>query len=131
MNRLILSVLVSAFALLGLIPGTNLLSARADELKSAGLWHETQSATAGAPSGGKKSQPLTVLEPETEDALAFTGIVVQDGQQVVLRDPVTKVVYQLDDALKAKRYVGKQVKIVGKLGMDTNTIHVSTIQVLR
>lgn len=57
-------------------------------------------------------------DDETQDALAFTGRIVEQNGQLVLNDPVTKLDYQLDDPSKAKLYVGKQVKIIGKLGMN-------------
>ena len=69
-------------------------------------------------------------EPQTQDALAFTGIISRMQNEVVLRDPVTKMVYKFDDPSKLKLYVGRQVKVVGKLGLNSNTIHVNSIQVL-
>jgi len=87
-------------------------------------------------SGEKSNQSFAPAEPQfpepqTQDTLTFTGVVVRDRAQVVLKDPVTRVVYQLDDASRAKPYLGKQVRIVGKLGMDTNTIHVSSVEIVR
>jgi hypothetical protein len=67
-------------------------------------------------------------DDETQDALTFTGRIVEHDGQLVLHDPVTKIDYQLDDPGKAKSYVGKQVKIVGKLGMKENTIHIESIE---
>ncbi|HLZ43803.1 MAG TPA: DUF5818 domain-containing protein [Candidatus Sulfotelmatobacter sp.] len=67
-------------------------------------------------------------EDQTQDALTFTGRIVQQNGQLLLRDPVTKVDYQLDDPSKATAYLGKQVKIVGKLGMKKNTIHIDRIE---
>lgn len=67
-------------------------------------------------------------DDETQDALTFTGRIVEHDGQLVLNDPVTKIDYQLDDPSKAKSYVGKQVKIVGKLGMKQNTIHIESIE---
>jgi hypothetical protein len=49
----------------------------------------------------------------------------------VLNDPVTKMDYQLDDQAKAKPYIGKQVKVTGKLEMNSNTIHVDSIEPLQ
>jgi hypothetical protein len=46
----------------------------------------------------------------------------------VLKDPMTKMSYQLDDQEKAARYVGKQVKVTGKLDMSSNTIQVESIE---
>jgi len=46
------------------------------------------------------------------------------------KDPVTKVSYKLSNATKAKQYVGKQVKVTGKLDMNTNTIQVDGVEPL-
>ena len=69
-----------------------------------------------------------INDDETQDALTFTGRIVEHDGQLVLHDPVTKIDYQLDGPGKAKSYVGKQVKVVGKLGMKENTIHIESIQ---
>jgi len=69
-------------------------------------------------------------DPQTQDALAFTGIISKAKDEIVLKDPVTKMVYRFDDPAKLEPYVGKQVKVVGKLGLNSNTIHVNSIQVI-
>jgi hypothetical protein len=67
-------------------------------------------------------------EATTRDAKTFTGRIVKEDGQIVLKDPVTKVTYKLDDAAKAKQYLGKQVKASGKLDMNTNTIHLDHLE---
>ena len=67
-------------------------------------------------------------DDQTQDALAFTGRIVEQHGELVLNDPVTKLNYQLDDPSKAKPYMGKQVKIIGKLGMKKNTIQIESIE---
>jgi len=62
-----------------------------------------------------------------QDALAFTGRLVKEQAQILLKDPITKMTYQLDDALKAKPFVGQQVKVIGKLDLDSNLIYVDCI----
>ncbi len=69
-------------------------------------------------------------DSQTEDALAFSGQVVREKGHIVLNDPVTKMSYQLDDQSKAKPYVGKQVKVTGKLELNNNTIHIDRIEPL-
>ena len=64
----------------------------------------------------------------TKDAQAFTGRIVKENGKVVLKDPVTKTSYQIDDVSKAKQFMGKQVKVTGKLDMNTNTIRVDSIE---
>ncbi len=81
-----------------------------------------QQHDATAPSSG---------EDQTQEALAFTGRVMKEQQgQLVLKDPITKMSYQLDDQAKAKPFVGKQVKVIGKLEMKSNTIHIEAIEPL-
>jgi hypothetical protein len=69
-------------------------------------------------------------DTQTQDALAFTGQVTKEKGQIVLHDPVTKTSYQFDDQSKAKPYLGKQVKVTGKLEMNSNTIQVERIEPL-
>lgn len=67
-------------------------------------------------------------EPRTEEALAFAGLVVKENGRILLKDPVTKMNYQLDDQLKARPYIGKQVKVIGRLDLNSNTIHIDSIE---
>jgi hypothetical protein len=67
---------------------------------------------------------------QTQDELAFTGRIEQEKGSLLLKDPVTKLNYQLDDQGIAKKFIGKQVKVKGKLEMKTNTIQVSTIELI-
>ena len=67
-------------------------------------------------------------DDQTQDALVFTGRIVEQNGGLVLNDPVTKFSYQLDDPSKAKSYIGKQVRIIGKLGMKKNTIRIDSIE---
>jgi hypothetical protein len=76
------------------------------------------------------AQEAEARDAQTQNALAFTGRVTKDQGQLVLNDPVTKMNYQLDDQEKAKPYIGKQVKVVGKLEMKSNTIHIDSIEPL-
>ncbi len=66
----------------------------------------------------------------TQQAKTFTGSIAKENGELVLKDPVTKVSYKLDDPAKAKQYVGKQVKVTGKLDMDSNTIEIESIKPL-
>lgn len=65
---------------------------------------------------------------KSQDAKSFTGRVAKEKGKLVLKDPVTKMSYQLDDQDKAASYVGKQVKVTGKLDMNSNTIQVESIE---
>ena len=65
---------------------------------------------------------------QTQDAKAFSGTIVKEKGKLVLKDTVAKVIYQLDDQDSAKQFEGKQVKVTGKLDLDTNLIHVENIE---
>jgi hypothetical protein len=64
----------------------------------------------------------------THQAKIFSGNIVKENGELVLKDPVTKVSYKLSDQTKAKPYLGKQVKITGKLEINSNTIRVDGIE---
>jgi predicted RNA-binding protein len=64
----------------------------------------------------------------TETTKSFSGVVVKENGEIVLKDPVTKVIYKLDDVAKAKQYMGRRVKVAGKLDMDSNRIVVERIE---
>jgi uncharacterized protein (DUF2141 family) len=64
----------------------------------------------------------------TQDVKAFSGFVMKDNNAVTLQDSVTKVSYRLSDPAKAKPYVGKRVKVTGKLDTDNNTILMEGIE---
>lgn len=59
----------------------------------------------------------------------FTGTVVKDGEQYVLRDSSGSV-YKLDDSSRAQAFEGKTVKVTGRLDPDSKMIHVDNIQAL-
>ena len=67
-------------------------------------------------------------EITTHEAQTFSGNIVKENGDFVLKDPVTKVSYKLSDPAKAKAYLGKQVKVTGKLETNSNTIQVDTIE---
>lgn len=67
-------------------------------------------------------------EDETQEAFAFTGQVAQTKRVLVLMDPITKIAYQLDDQVRARRYIGRQVKVIGRLDLKSNTIRIDTIR---
>jgi hypothetical protein len=65
---------------------------------------------------------------QTQDAKPFNGTIVKEKGKFVLKDKAANVSYQLDDQEKAKQFEGKQVKVTGKLDMNTNLIHVENIE---
>src|ERR1700735_2981996 len=93
-----------------------------------------QRSPASSPDGSSSNDPAATAqqnEPripaagsdgQTQDARAFTGKIVKQNGKVILMDPVTKTTYQIEDVSKVKAYMGRDVKVTGKLDMDTNMI---------
>jgi Protein of unknown function (DUF5818) len=65
---------------------------------------------------------------ETQEAKPFNGTIVKEKGKLVLKDTAANISYKLDDQDKAKQFQGKQVKVTGKLDMNTNLIHVESIE---
>jgi hypothetical protein len=65
---------------------------------------------------------------QTQEAKPFNGTIVKEKGKMVLKDTAANISYQLDDQDKAKQFEGKQVKVTGKLDMNTNLIHVDSIE---
>ena len=64
---------------------------------------------------------------DSSKATTFTGTVVKDGEQYVLRDSSGSV-YKLDDSSRAQAFEGKTVKVTGRLDANAKIIHVDSIQ---
>ena len=67
--------------------------------------------------------------PDQSKTTTFTGTVVKDGEQYVLRDSSGSI-YKLDDSSRAQAFEGKTVKVTGRLDPDSKMIHVDSIQAL-
>lgn len=93
---------------------------------------EDSTPTDSKPQARDPKSPTTGAAPssgdQTQDELAFTGRIEQEKGNLVLRDPVTRLTYQLDDQMKARKFIAKQVRVIGKLEMKSNTIQVSRIE---
>jgi hypothetical protein len=62
-------------------------------------------------------------------APTFMGTIVKDGTRYVLKVSRNNT-YQLDDQDAAKQYEGKQVRIVGTLNADGQSLHVTRIELI-
>lgn len=122
--RCLLALAVTLIALMSFA-----VSQRADENPAFATTRQSQPAGSRQPAQ-PRGESASSSEVQTQEALAFTGRVVKVRRQFVLQDPTTKVSYQLDDQSKARPYLGKQVKITGKLEMNSNTIHIDSIEPL-
>ncbi len=78
---------------------------------------------------GATQQPTAQQnDMQMQEVKAFNGTIMKEKGKLVLRDNLAKISYQLDDQEKAKQYEGKQVKVTGKLDLDSNLIHVDSIE---
>ena len=64
---------------------------------------------------------------DSSKTTTFTGTVVKDGEQYVLRDS-SGGIYKLDDSSRAQAFEGKTVKVTGRLDANSKMIHVDSIQ---
>ncbi len=71
----------------------------------------------------------TMPNQEESKTKTFTGTVVKDGEQYMLRDSSGSV-YKLDDSERAQAFEGKTVKVTGRLDSQTKMIHVDSIEAL-
>lgn len=89
--------------------------------------HSTSPQASGELAMSTPANALERYDDQTQDALVFNGQVIPDKGSLVLIDPITRVVYQLDNQSRAKPFAGRKVKVVGKLAMKSNTILIDTI----
>jgi hypothetical protein len=66
-------------------------------------------------------------QPDQAAAKTFTGTIMKNGSNFVLRD-VSGHVFKLDDPDSAKPYEGKSVKVIGQLDEQAMLIHVQSIE---
>jgi len=121
-------LLATAVTLVAFAPASSAHAQQADE-DAPPVSPRQQAKTTSTPQQ-PNDQTASAADPQTQEALVFTGRVVREKGQIVLNDPVTKVSYQLYDQSKAKQYVGKPVKVTGRLDMSSNTIHIVSIEPL-
>jgi hypothetical protein len=67
-------------------------------------------------------------EKGQEAAKTFSGVVMKQGDIFILSDKADKTNYQLVDSKKVGEFVGKNVKVTGRLDAENLTIHVHNIQ---
>jgi hypothetical protein len=94
-----------------------------------------QAGSSGQPKSTARQQSrpaqdtkASLSDAQTLDALEFAGRLVKENGRILLKDAVTKMSYQLDDQSRARPYLGKQVRVVGKLDLDSNMIHIDRLE---
>jgi hypothetical protein len=107
-------------------------------LGSATAWGATEHVNAATPmpviqepqSPPSQAQPdQSTPNQDSAKTSTFTGTIMKDGEQWVLRDSSGNV-YKLDDSSRAQAFEGKTVKVTGRLDANSKMIHVDTIQAL-
>lgn len=76
--------------------------------------------------GQGQERPTQQSEHMQARAATFAGTVVRDGEQYELRDSSGET-FRLDDAARAKPFIGKTVKVIGELDAQAKVIHVESI----
>ena len=109
------------FPLLALLAALLLL------VPSASAQQEPTSSNSATQQQQDPASPPSAMSQASESQ-TFTGQITKSGNQLVLKDTATNTTYALDDQDKAKQFVGKTVKVSGKLDAQTNTIRVATIE---
>jgi hypothetical protein len=76
---------------------------------------------------GQQAHPQQSAPQQPAKSTTFTGTVVRNGEQFVLRDS-SGAFYRLDDPQHAQPFEGKAVKVTGRLDAEAKTIHVDKIE---
>jgi hypothetical protein len=66
-------------------------------------------------------------QPDRAKSATFTGTVVRNGEQFVLRN-ASGTIYRLDSAARVQPFEGKAVKVTGRLDEAAKLIHIDSIQ---
>ncbi len=64
---------------------------------------------------------------QQQSARSFEGKIAKSGDQLVLQESSTQTAYKIDDQEKAKKFEGKNVKVMATVDASTNTLHVVDI----
>jgi len=123
-------LLAPAFTVAALALASSAQAQQADEDAAPATPRQQQPTAAPTSPQPQEVRAPSSNDAQTQQALAFTGRVANEQGQLVLQDPVTKMSYRLNNQSKAKPYVGKQVKVIGKLEMKSNTIQIESIEPL-
>jgi uncharacterized protein YdeI (BOF family) len=82
-------------------------------------------------SSGSAEAPVQAQQTQAQQGQGqtgtYTGTVLRNGEQFVLRDAAGQI-YRLDDPREAQTFEGKPVKVTGKLDTDARLIHVERIE---
>jgi hypothetical protein len=77
----------------------------------------------------QQAKPQADPQTQSAETQSFTGKIVKDGSKYVLKVSSNNS-YQLDEQGGVKQYEGQEVRVVGNLDKDSNTIRVVKIELL-
>ena len=88
----------------------------------------TTTRDAQAPQAPTSETTTVQTTTEVNKEQTFMGKIDRKDDQFILEDKDKKASYKLDDATKADKFNGDNVKVTGTLDNSTNMIHVQTIE---
>lgn len=92
------------------------------------MWAQQPSTPPAMPG---QSEPVPQQEADTatphQSARSFEGRIAKSGDQFVLQDKAAQTSYKLDDQEKARKYVGKNVKVMATMDSHSSLLHVIDI----
>jgi Protein of unknown function (DUF5818) len=127
-----LSIVLIAAAT-GLVPAVAQSQGQGQSSGSAGQEMSAQTSTT-APERQDETMPAPSQPQASADQSSamqeqgFAGKVTKSKDGMVLKDPTNHTTYKLDNAEKARQFLGKNVTVTGILDHATKTIHVSNIE---
>jgi Protein of unknown function (DUF5818) len=98
-------------------------TALAGMLFAAGLQAQTPSTAPPEP-GAQQESDATAPH---QSARSFEGRIARSGNQFVLLDRAAQTTYKLDDQQKARKFEGKDVKVMAIMDNNTNVLRVIDI----
>ena len=81
-----------------------------------------------ASSANAQDQAEDLQQPRNLESTTLAGMIMRSGEQFVLRQ-ASGVEFKLDDAQRARPYVGKTVKVTGRPDEQGKAIHVDNIEI--
>jgi len=76
---------------------------------------------------GSTPQPETDTASPHQSARSFEGRITKSGGRLVLEDRAAQTSYRLDEQDKARKYLGKNVKVMATMDARSNLLHVIDI----
>jgi Protein of unknown function (DUF5818) len=93
------------------------------------LWAQqtpSTTPTMPGPTGSTPEQETDTANPH-QSARSFEGRIAKSGGRLVLEDRAAQTSYKLDDQDKARKYLGKNVKVMATMDARSDLLHVIDI----